>query len=236
MIKIIFTDEIPSATYFRVADAEPQLDGDSLVVLDGQGSSRSWGRPGVTSTVVLNEDDLCAIHVGFHHKHGGGQFWRYYIPHHGGEWRQVQWRELEDDARQRVLAAAERSAPYWAKSPGKLRAQRRNPAAHRMTTWKVVRVEDGRMVSVYDGETEYKLGKTMRQAVQPSHGGGYYSYTLPPERLEEDFRAGDVVGDLPPGRYAVLEVEIWGRTIKYGSNKIASTYLRPVKVVSTFTV
>ncbi len=181
MINIIFSDEVPDGTYFRVSSVEPRLDGDTLTVLDGQGSRRSWGRPGVTSTVVLNEDDLCAIHVGFYHKHGGGQFWRYYVPDEDG-WRQAEWRELDDATRQRVLAAAEKKAPYWAKSPGKLRSQRRKPTIHRMTTWKVVRVEEGRMVSVYDGETEYKIGRTMRQKALPVHLGGYYSYTRPPGR------------------------------------------------------
>ncbi len=45
-----------------------------------------------------------------------------------------------------------------------------------------------------------------------------------------------MVGTPPPGRYAVLEVEIWGRKIEYGDYKVASTYLKPVKVISTFTI
>ena len=235
MLHITFSDDIPDTTYFRTSDAEPRLNNDTLIVLDGQGSRRSWGRPGVTSTVVLNEDDICAVHVGFYHKHGGSQFWRYYVPD-GDKWRQAEWRELDDTMRLRILEAAEKKAPHWAKSPGKLRSQRRKPTIHRTTTWKVVRVEEGRMLSVYDGETEYRLGKTMRQKAEPAHGGGYYSYTRPPEELEEAFREGDVVGTPPPGRYAVLECEIWGRKIEYGDYKVASTYLRPVKVISTFTI
>ena len=36
--------------------------------------------------------------------------------------------------------------------------------------------EDGRLVSIFDAETEYRLGETLRQRVRRNHGGGFYAY------------------------------------------------------------
>src|SRR3990167_49258 len=62
-----FSSDVPDGTYFRTGDAEPSINEDgSIIILDGNGSSRSWGRPGVTSTVVYDDCDLIAVHIGFH--------------------------------------------------------------------------------------------------------------------------------------------------------------------------
>lgn len=38
----------------------------------------------------------------------------------------------------------------------------------------VARLDDGRLVSIYDGTTEYRIGETLVQPVRTGHGGGYY--------------------------------------------------------------
>src|SRR5260221_7584299 len=90
--------ESPDGTYFRVHAAEPELEvndqGEQVLnLVNGTGTRRSsWGAPGVTSTILLQTDTLIAIHVGFHHKHGGGQFYRYYRFHSGlQQWEQATW-------------------------------------------------------------------------------------------------------------------------------------------------
>lgn len=106
--------ESPDRTYFRTGAAEPELEvadqGEQVLKLvNGEGSRRSsWGAPGVTSTVLLSTDTLIAIHVGYHHKHGGGQFYRYY--RHENEWEQVTWAGLDDNERIDVLDACEKKS------------------------------------------------------------------------------------------------------------------------------
>jgi hypothetical protein len=116
-MKITFSGNIPDSTYFRTGEAEPRLASDGTVIcLDGRGRDRSWGHPGVTSTVVVEREHFVAVHVGFYHKHGGSQFWRYFRPE-----GQVPWRGLTEQERLEVLDGWVKRAPGWADCPGKLR-------------------------------------------------------------------------------------------------------------------
>lgn len=236
MLQITISHNVPDDTYFRTGSVEPDLENDSLTLYDGNGTRRSsWGDPGVTSTDVLNADDLAAIHVGYHHKHGGGQFWRYYR-FDGTQWEQVTWAQLSDEDRQRILIAYEDRAPSWAKVPGKLRTNYQKPTLKTYTTYKIVEVVDGRYYSVYDGKTEYKMGVRLAEKAVSEHGGGYYSYpttegvearfddrTLFPRHCYQD-----------PMVLAVIECEISGTIIDYEGYKYSSTYIRPLKELKRF--
>ncbi len=230
----------PDSTYFRVASAQPELEQDEhgvqvLKLVNGTGTRRSsWGEPGVTSTVLLNADDLAAIHVGFFHKHGGGQFYRYYA-YTGEAWEQVTWQKLSDADRERVLNTYEDRAPSFAKVPGKVRTSYARPSSPVRTTYKLVEMVDSRYFSVYSPETEYVMGKRLMEKAVTQHGGGYYSYPTA-EGVEVRFSEGTLF----PGRcydesmeLALIECEVSGTIIEYGG-KLASTYLRPVKVLKTF--
>jgi hypothetical protein len=235
-MKIQTNTHVPDSTYFRTGDAEPEINPDgSITIYDGNGSSRSWGRPGVTSTIVLDECDLVAIHVGFHHKHGGGQFWRYYTTD-GTTTRQIEWKDLPDDIRQRVLEAHEENAPAWAKAPGKLRSQYRKPSLIIRTTYKLVeQLPNGRLVSLYDSETEYQLGKRLAEKAQDEHQGGYYSHPTP-EQVLNLWESGDLVPArcyAEPKILALLECEIGGNIIYYANGKMASTYMTPTILLRT---
>lgn len=237
-MKINTSNNVPDGTYFGTFSAEPDINEDgSLTIYNGQGTRRSsWGAPGVTSTVVLDECDLVAIHVGFHHKHGGGQFWRYYTTD-GETTRQIYWRQIPDEARQRIIDAAKTKAPSWAKAPGKLRTQYAKPTLRTMTTYKLVRLEaDGTLRSLYDGETEYRLGKRLAQKAEADHGGGWYSH-LSQTAVMRLWEKGSLVPDrcvVEGAAYALIECEVAGTLVQYANNKISSTYLTPVKVISTF--
>lgn len=140
MLQITTSSVTPDSTYFRTTDAEPSLEGGELTIYDGAGTHRSsWGAPGVTSTIVFQSDEMVAIHVGFFHKHGGGQFWRYYrLAEH---WEQAVWKQLSDEERQLVLNAYENhKAPSFAKVPGKLRTEHKKPETKTRTTYKIVQV------------------------------------------------------------------------------------------------
>ena len=70
-------DRVPDSTYFRTGDVEPTVVNDTINMIEGQGSRRSWGRPQANNTVLIDDCDFVVIHTGFSHKHGGGQFFMY---------------------------------------------------------------------------------------------------------------------------------------------------------------
>lgn len=247
-MEICFSSNVPDNTYFRTGDVDPQIDGDTLTVLDGSGSRRSWGQPGVSSTVVVNAPDFVAVHVGFHHKHGGGQFWRFYNVN--GSIEQVAWRDLADETRQVVLDAYEAKAPNWARVPGKLRKDYIKPAPRKFSAFKIVQVAGDQMCSLHDSSV-YELGKTRIERARPNHKGGYYVYTG--ADIQQRFLSGTIAGGPKSGQqYAILECECWGNKEYYAANgdcitgwvekwdedahKIAVTYCRPVSIVETFEV
>lgn len=244
--------DIPDSTYFRATDCEPELsaDGLTLTIYDGEGRRRSsWGAPGVTSSVILETDSLVVVHVGFHHKHRGGQFWRYYRPTESGAWQRVEWAQLDDMTRQQVLDSYQQHAPAWAKAPGKLRANYKAPEMQTRTTYKLVEVyADGSLHSVYDEAIEYVIGKRLAERAVDDHGGGYYSY-LSASGVKRELANGGLWPshiDLRGRRLALIECEISGKVIEYGYwdhdageygeyivQKLASTYLRPMRVIET---
>lgn len=229
-MNIVISDSIPDLTYFRLSDVAPEIEGDHLMIFHGKGTRRSWGAPQVNSTVVLQEDDLIAVFVGFSHKHKGGQGWFFF---ENGTRRT--WGQLDNDQRTRVLSAA-KSAPSWAKSPGKLKADTPRAAAPRLA-YKYVDVRpDGRMVSLWNGEgTEYKIGKRLAEAAKPYHQGGYYAYpTL--EDAKSAYGNQKLVPDWAWAgvrKIALIECEIGGRIVEYDNGKIAATYLKPIRVIET---
>ena len=89
--------------------------------------------------------------------------------------------------------------------------------------------EDGTLHSIYSGE-EYVLGKTMRERAADNHGGGYYVYPTLEQALKCEVPSDST---LYYSRRVLVRCEVAGRSIEYGSGKIARTYLRPVEVVAS---
>lgn len=235
MLTIELSKNVPDNTYFTSSDCEPTLDGKTLTIYNGKGRSRSWGAPSVTSTVVFESTDIIAIHVGFHHKHRGGQFWRYFQIN--GEVKQVEWKNLDDDTRQAILEAYEKNAPNWANIPGKLRSQYQiaKPKANLFTAFKIMRVgDDGNLTSLYDKSIIYEIGKTKVQASRPDHEGGWYVYKT--EDVKARYLAGDVINVPKPGKKALVKCECWGNQVHYDNDKISVTYCKPVEVIEFFEV
>lgn len=230
MIAVTVSKDVPDGTYFTTTECEPVVTQEGVTVFTGNGKHRSWGSPSVTSTVVLN-DSLLVVHVGFHHKHRGGQFWRYFMlaPENGIV--QVKWADLDDETRQEILSAPR---PIWANAPGKLRKDYVKGQMKVRTTYKVVGLRGDKMFSLYDGETEYVLGKRLCQSVENHHGGGFYSWpTLEDaQEMESDLAKHPHLYGFPwtPDDLVLLKCEISGRMIEYGNSKIASTYIKPVAI------
>lgn len=234
-MNITTSTNVPNDTYSRTDEHAPTITDAGLTIYTGRGSSRGWGTPGTTSTVVLNDDDFCAVHIGFHHKHGGGQFWRYYTTD-GTTIRAVEWREIPDEQRQRILDSWQSKAPSWAKCPGKLRSTYAKPSKNTRTTYKLVEVAaDGALLSLYDG-TAYTIGKRLAEAARENHNGGYYSHPTQAQVMAL-WNSGELVPDRcyeNAKRLALIECEISGTIITYANGKLASTYLTPRAVLDTF--
>lgn len=234
-MKISQSDYVPDTTYFTMSDVAPNYDAelDVLTIYNGEGTRRSWGKPRVESTVVFRGRDLIAVHVGFSHKHRGSQGWHYF-QREGDNWQKITWAKLGDNDRKKILDRENR-APAWAKTPGKLRKERRKPST--ITAYKLVKFENERMISLFDPATEYELGVRMTEAVKPDHNGGYYAYpdkinlirewdsrTLVPRKCSQNV-----------AHLALIEVKLSGRMVEYG-HKIAATHLTPVRIVQKIEV
>lgn len=239
-VSIIESNDVPDSTYFRTGDAEPTINTEerTITVLDGEGTRRSWGKPGITSTIVLETLDLVAIHVGFHHKHGGGQFWRYYQIN--GDIKQVSWGSLDDDTRAAILDA---KRPSWAKAPGKLRSQYKsaNPKKNMFTAYKVCGInDDGQLTSLYDTDIIYEIGRTKVQAARGgvddwtgdwNHGGGWYVHLDAQNVLDLYLSEKLVASHRMQPCAALVKCECWGNTVSFPNGKIAVTYCKPVELM-----
>lgn len=231
-VTILETAEVPNGTYFTTGDAEPIIDEEkrTITILNGEGDHRSsWGHPQVTSTIIMETLDLVVVHVGFSHKHGGSQFWRYYAVNGGV--KQISWGQLDDDTRQEILNSPR---PAWAKVPGKLRKNylSANPKKNAFTAYKVCAInEGGELTSLFNPDIVYQIGKTKVQKSQPDHQGGYYVHKDKDTMLAL-YEAGDLVAPhRMPEKFAVVKCECWGNQVDYSNGKTAVSYCKPIEVL-----
>lgn len=84
---ISLTDANLDSTYFRTSDVTPEINGDTLTVIDGRGTRRSWGTPSVDSRVTKLTDTVYKVEVTGWHKWTvspvGGS---YYFVNEGNGW------------------------------------------------------------------------------------------------------------------------------------------------------
>lgn len=233
--KVVYN--VPDATYFKLSDVAPKIEGNVIALTEGRGTSRSWGRPHCESAVVVETSEFVAVHVGFTHEHRGGQGWFYFSQTEKGPERRI-WRQLSQDEQDLVLGNLDK-APTWAKYPGVRKADIRKPADSAFVAFKVLRVTgDDEFESLYD-LTRWKLGRRNGQAVGElagvgsTHDGGYYVH---PDmgRLLEMFNNRTLAPEscFAPGKYALVKCECSGRRVAFSNGKLAVTYCRPLVVVS----
>lgn len=249
-LQIVQAGEISRDGWPYRQDVEPKLeqnaDGLWLLSVRRQGEHGKFEVPYIGTEVLLADAEMGMVVclIGYHgteaygrkrDKHvTSGQFYRYYQQQPSGGWQQVRWRAFNDELRALILETVEEKAPEWARKPGKLSADRKPPAKQIvMTSYKVVRLIDGRYFSLYQPDQEYILGERVSQPAKPGHKGGFFSYPT----LEEGtaYLTGCAKripfhDDVETPALTLLEVEIGGKIIHYG-HKIASTYLRPVRVL-----
>jgi hypothetical protein len=98
------------------------------------------------------------------------------------------------------------------------------------TFYKQVAVlDDGRMVSIFDGKTEYVIGQELRQAVRKEHGGGFYVYAKPEYARYAELPARAVERS---AKRAIIAVQASGQYTQYDNGKIAFSRVTPVEVVA----
>lgn len=145
--------------------------------------------------------------------------------------------EKDDDPVSPLLAVASALPEPWRellagpRAPWSRQRDTSRGPIRKWTAYKLVRVEEtGDFASPYDEAFRYHLNATSKQAVKPDHGGGLYVYD-DPEALEEAFYGGRLLPErcYQPGKYAILECEVWGRVIEYGRKKAVS-YVKPRRV------
>jgi len=242
-MKYQMTDQIPDNTYFTVTNIEPTVEDGTVTFPDGQGTGRGWGRPQANTTILIDDCDLLAALIGFSHKHGGGQFYRYYVPGKDGKPQRKTWRGLTEDEREMIRAAYDEKAPHWAKSPGKLTPERKAPSQDRFTAYKVLRqVSETEFLSLYD-DTAWTIGKRNAEAVgddalseyDQRHAGGFYVHT-DQARIVQLFKDNQLVPSSkvrPDAVHVLVECECYGRRAEFTSGKLAVTYCTPIKVIGT---
>lgn len=227
---------------------EPRLaqnaDGLQVLTVRRQGEHGKFEMPYIGSEILLADPEmgLIVVLVAYHSVETykisrkervawKGQFYRYYRQSESGEWQQIVWRQFNDEMRQFIL---DLPRPEWTRSPGKLSSERKPPAKMvEMTSYKVVRLIDGRYYSLYQPDVEYVIGQRVKQQAKPGHAGGFFSY--PTIENGQEYLAGcarsiPFHGEVETPALALLECEIGGRIISYG-HKMASTYLCPVRVL-----
>ena len=90
----------------------------------------------------------------------------------------------------------------------------------------VAKVGD-RFFSIYDGKTEYILGVTLQEKVEPGHKGGYFVYPTIKQAFFADVPF--VKGGLYTAPRTLIMCMCWGESIEYDNNKIAFEYICPIK-------
>jgi len=249
-LQVIQSSELVTEEWSGRPAIEPDLyqnqDGLWLLSLKCQGEHGKFSVPYIGSEVVYADAEigLIVVLVGYHgvEIHGPkknrhtdkGQFYRYYQQDSSGDWIRVLWRNLSDAWRSLILEAIAEHAPKWARSPGKLSSERKPPTPiGGKTSYKVVRFIEGRYYSLFKPEQEYILGERVKQPAKPGHNGGFFSYPTLEDGMQYlscCMRCIPFHSEVATPQLALLECEIGGRIIDYG-HKMASTYLRPVKVL-----
>jgi len=99
--------------------------------------------------------------------------------------------------------------------------------------YKVVAVENGRYLSLYDGTTEYKVGVRLEQTAKRDHKGGLYVFETFSDCMEGDVALPSNAALKYCPQRAILYVAFGGKIVRY-KNKIAASWVRPLRVIETF--
>jgi len=87
---------------------------------------------------------------------------------------------------------------------------------------------DGRLVSIYDGETEYRVGVTLNGCARQDHGGGYYVYPSIEAARNCSVPNTSKASHLPR---IILRVRAEGTYCRYDNGKLSFSRITPTEEV-----
>lgn len=95
--------------------------------------------------------------------------------------------------------------------------------------YKVVAVDvDGRLFSIYDGETEYQIGVELSEAARQHHKGGFYCYDSPEAARRAPFPKS---AELLENARVLLRVRAEGSYCRYENGKLAFSRITPLEIM-----
>lgn len=90
--------------------------------------------------------------------------------------------------------------------------------------YKVVALVEGRLLSIYDGATEYAVGRLLRERALPKHRGGLYVARSPQEALRATFTLPQSC-KLPWAPRVLLRCHVQGPMLEYRGKLAVSALL-----------
>lgn len=88
--------------------------------------------------------------------------------------------------------------------------------------------ETGQMVSVFNGQTVYEIGATLKGAARQDHGGGYYCYRSADAATHAPFPKGSVGARWEK---RLIRVRAEGSYCVYDAGKLAFSKITPLEIV-----
>jgi len=88
--------------------------------------------------------------------------------------------------------------------------------------------DDGRWLSIYDGETEYRIGETLSQRPGQRHTGGYYVYASMRDAKDAVVPGNSILED---AQRVILRVRAEGSYCRYDNNKLSFSRVTPLEAV-----
>lgn len=92
----------------------------------------------------------------------------------------------------------------------------------------VAQTTDNRLVSIFDGETEYKIGLILNGHARQDHEGGYYVYSSLESAKNAEFPKGSMAKNLPR---KIIRVKAWGNYCRYG-DKLSFNHIQPLEIIN----
>lgn len=95
--------------------------------------------------------------------------------------------------------------------------------------YKAVAVVDGKMLSIFDGQTEYAIGQELKQAARKDHNGGYYVHKSLNDAMNVKVPTDSALRNAPR---AILRVKAEGAYVVYDTGKLAFSRITPIEVIN----
>ena len=93
--------------------------------------------------------------------------------------------------------------------------------------YKSVAIKDGKMYSIFDGQTEYILNQQLKQTARQNHSGGFYVYKNIESCKQAELPSRSALLNNPR---VILKLLCEGNYCKY-DNKIAFSKITPIEIM-----